>query len=134
MSNTTPCSLLGAILVRHYGLPLSRLQDALDHQRVPATRLGDILTAAGHVTTAQLEGALIKQRELRAANASAPTALLGAVLVRHYGVALVDLQFALEQQQQSIQRLGDLLVERGDITEDDLAGALARQVDLRRPR
>jgi hypothetical protein len=59
-------SLLGAILVRSAGLPLSVLQKALDEQkRDPGLRLGEILLAMRAIDAAQLAEALERQKAMR---------------------------------------------------------------------
>jgi hypothetical protein len=61
----TDPSLLGAILVRNFGLPLKTLQVALDWQRQSEGLLGEVLVEMEAVTTEQLDAALAQQDELR---------------------------------------------------------------------
>lgn len=58
-------TLLGAILVRRAGLPLARLQEALDRQRAEGGLLGEILIEMGLVSSAQVAEALALQRHLK---------------------------------------------------------------------
>jgi len=55
---------------------------------------------------------------------------IGDILVHARLVAPDQLEWALEQQQQSGKRLGEVLVDAGYVSEDDIAEARALQVDI----
>ena len=116
---------LGAILVRSVGLPLRTLQEALDRQRLDPDRLvGEILLEMGAIDAAQLEDALAAQ--------ALEVSMLGAILVRSAGLALRDLQAALDRQKEEPgTRLGEILLDMQAIDTAQLASALARQKQLR---
>ena len=55
---------------------------------------------------------------------------LGDVLLNNGVISSEQLTKALEQQKGSGKKLGEVLVEEGYATEDAIAGALARQMNL----
>ena len=59
------------------------------------------------------------------------SSLLGGILVRDAGLSLRDLQGALDHQRDAGGLLGEILVERGLVTESDVREALERQAALR---
>jgi hypothetical protein len=67
-SNDLDPSLLGQIVVREFGVTLRALQDALDEQKSSKAQLGDILVAAGALTSAQRDEALEIQAGRRLVN------------------------------------------------------------------
>lgn len=58
-------SLIGAILVRHHGVSLRALQDAIDQQKRTSEQLGQLLLRGGHITRQQLLEALVEQARMR---------------------------------------------------------------------
>jgi type II secretion system (T2SS) protein E len=59
-----------------------------------------------------------------------PWPALGSLLVRDGLLTEEDLQSALAQQRVSGKRLGEILVERGDVTRTQVARMLAEQVEM----
>jgi type IV pilus assembly protein PilB len=62
--------------------------------------------------------------------AQQPWPALGALLVRDGLLSEEDLKSALELQRESGKRLGEILIERGDVTRTQLARMLAEQVEM----
>lgn len=120
---------LGAILVRTMGLPLRVLQEALDRQkRAPTRKLGDILLEMQAIDDDHLRVALEIQKHSR------HVSLLGAILVRSAGLPLRTLQDALDRQKKEPGlRLGEILLAMRVIDAAQLASALQKQEELRRP-
>ena len=78
-------------------------------------KLGKLLVSDGYITRDQLKEALAEQEQR-----------IGEVLLQDGRVSAQQLEEALRQQKQVRARLGDLLVELGFVTEDDIHWALGK--------
>lgn len=101
-------------------------------------KLGDYLVEYQFITPAQLNEALADQQTYRHMGVTPP--MLGQILLDRQWVSPHGLATALmlQQQEQLLgryarppMRLGEYLVTSGHITVEQLAGALARQLELR---
>lgn len=61
------------------------------------------------------------------ANGIEDSVLLGAILVRQFGLTLAELQLALDEQREKGGLLGEILTRRGVVTEDTVRKALVFQ-------
>lgn len=87
--------------------------------RVARGLLGELLLARGHITRAQLQHALEIQAEY-------PRLRIGEILVKLRYLKPDVLQRVLEERQDSL-RLGEILLFKGIITQDQLVEALEFQ-------
>jgi len=78
-------------------------------------KLGKLLVSDGYITREQLKEALVEQEQR-----------IGEVLLQDGRVSAQQLEEALRQQKQIRARLGDLLVELGFVTEEDIHWALGK--------
>ncbi len=138
-----PWRQLGALLVDEELLTPAELELALDEQRRTGRLLGQIVVDRSYVSAFSLARVLSAQHgvELRQAEepepqpelhlAAVPTTWrpLGRLLVEKGLVTQSELAEALLAQEGN-RRLGELLVERGNITGADLARALGEQHGL----
>ena len=142
-----PSRPLGAVLVDEGVLTRRELEHALADQRESGRLLGQILVGRGLVTGSELARSLARQhgvgvRPGRGGETSGAPAVreaapppdtgrwrsLGMLLAQKGLVAPSALQRALaEQREQPHRRLGEILVERGDLSAPTLAAVLAEQ-------
>ena len=144
-----PWRPLGELLVEEGFLTGAELDRALTEQRRTGRLLGQILVAQGCMTALELARALARQHgvEVRPAGESQPEAVsgdldtisqnprpwrsLGTLLVLNGLVTETVLQEALvEKRAHTNRRLGEILVERGELSAADLASTLAEQHGL----
>jgi hypothetical protein len=144
-----PWRPLGRLLVDKGLLTATDLEHALGEQRRSGRLLGQILVARGYVTALSLAQALAEQHgveleatgalETRAAASSQSVSTvgrggtwrpLGSLLVAKAFVSETELEEALREQQRRGRRLGEILVERGQLSGAALALALAEQHGL----
>jgi hypothetical protein len=142
-----PWRPLGAVLVDEGVVTRRELEHALAEQRESGRLLGQILVGRGVVTGSELARSLARQHgvDVRpsrdgggqgsdAVQETAPPSAggrwhsLGMLLAQKGLVAPTALQRALaEQREQPHRRLGEILVERGDLSAPTLAAVLAEQ-------
>jgi hypothetical protein len=108
---------LGALLVRAGELSTGDLERAIA-QQVPGRRFGETLIQLGLVTREAVEAALKEQ--LRDAR-------LGQILLRIGAVDEAALRGALARQTESGRMIGELLVEAGACSTEEVDWALAQQ-------
>lgn len=136
---------LGEILVRIHALKLSQLTELMEEQQQTGKRLGELAVEKGFITQDELVDYLIAQirgsqavddslRELgRMTNEEKWERLsqherLGEVLIKRQVIRLSELVEAIEYQKDHPEKhLGQVLQEKGLITEVELRAALANQ-------
>lgn len=128
-------SLLGLILYRERYVEQQVVQAIYQEQMRlreagKEATFGQIALDAGHVTQTQLDFGLHLQKKL--AHAPDGAKPLGVYLLESAAVMPSDLLVGLETQARTGQRLGEILIERGLITEGILTTFLAIQ-QARRP-
>ena len=104
---------LGKILIKEGYITRENLEEALTEQR---QRLGEHLVEKGHLTTEQLTDSLSLQKKL--------SCRLGEALKMKGHLSEEELDRALHQIN---RKLGEILCDRGIMTDDELELVLARQ-------
>jgi MSHA biogenesis protein MshE len=113
---------LGEILVESKLVTEQQLLAALSLQENNKKPLGEILIEQGYIPREQLEAALAKQYGSK----------LGEILISTKIINFEQLQKAMAIQQRGVRALGEILIELGYISEDNLREAQAKQYNLRR--
>jgi len=111
---------LGELLVEHGILNEAQLLEALSAQRRERKLLGEIIVELGYVTKEKLDSALAQQYGSK----------LGEILISKKLISFEQLQNVIEEQKNSILSLGELLVNKGFVTESELIEGLAEQYHL----
>ncbi|MCG6534669.1 MAG: hypothetical protein L7F78_08280 [Syntrophales bacterium LBB04] len=124
--------LLGKILLEGAFVSPDDLQEAIERQRKTSVQLGEILVGMGVLNEADLEAVLSVQRELATPEDTIKAAagvreLLGDLLIRAKRLTPELLSEALEEQQRTGEKLGSILVRRGNLTAAELDAVLAFQ-------
>jgi len=111
---------LGEILIANNLVSEQQLLAALSVQENSRKPLGEILIEQGYIPREKLEAALAKQFGSR----------LGEILISAKVINFDQLQQALSIQKTSLSLLGDILIELGHVTEENLINAQAKQYHL----
>jgi hypothetical protein len=141
-----PWRPLGRLLVEEGLVAEADLDAALAEQQLTGRRLGEVLVARGLITGPALTRALAAQcgidvtlapvfevRQADPAESEAePWKPLGRLLVERGALTEAQLAEALREQQTSDRRLGEILVARGYVTTLDLVAAVIDQHGLER--
>lgn len=112
---------LGEILVEGNLVSEQQLLAALSIQENNKKPLGEILVEQGYITKDKLEGALAKQYGSK----------LGEILINAKVINLNQLEQALKIQRVELKPLGDILIELGFATEENLLEAQSKQYNLK---
>ncbi|MBS1150112.1 MAG: Adenylate cyclase [Myxococcaceae bacterium] len=116
----------GDVLVSLGFVTRSQVQEALALQHLTGHRVGEALLSLGYITRAQLQRAL--SHALSAGNRVAlDRPPLGEILVGLKYLEEPVLSSALEEQRQDGRRLGEVLVEQGLVTHQQIYEALGLQ-------
>lgn len=110
---------LGELLVLRGLLAEQDVENALREQRRSRRRLGQILLDRGIVSRAALESTLAEQAGQLEPERGFGAGLRGAIEVQHAGRA--------KDRQQDRVPLGEVLLRRGYVTDEDIARALSDQ-------
>ncbi|MBL7197269.1 MAG: hypothetical protein ISS47_04165 [Candidatus Omnitrophica bacterium] len=113
---------LGEILIEGNLVSEQQLLAALSMQEDSRKALGEILVEQGYISKEKLEAALAKQYGSR----------LGEILINAKVINFDQLQQALNIQKTGLHALGDVLIELGHVTEEDLIEAQSQQYNLER--
>ena len=138
-SRVVQAQRIGTILVEKNLITAEQLERALVLQEASGERLGEIVVAEFGVSRLELAGVLAEQwtgvekPELEGLEPVEPLTPeevhlrrpLGELLVQRGLISSEQLSTALDEQRKSGTRLGEILVERGAITRLDLAAALS---------
>jgi len=141
-----PWRPLGRLLVEEGLVTEADLDAALVEQQLTGRRLGEVLVARGAITGPELTRALAAQCgidvtlapvfEVRQADPEEsdlePWKPLGRLLVERGALTEAELAEALREQQTSDRRLGEILVARGFVTTLELVSAVIDQHGLER--
>ena len=112
---------LGDLLVQNRLITPAQLEAALAHQEATGLRLGEGLVSLGFVSESRLHGFLARlRRKVR----------IGDRLVEAGRISREQLDEALAEQGQNGGKLGQVLVERGWLSERAFLGFLARELFL----
>lgn len=111
---------LGELLIEHGILNEAQLLEALSAQRRDRKFLGEIIVELGYLTKEKLDSALAQQYGSK----------LGEILISKKLISFEQLQNVIDEQKNSILSLGELLVNKGFVTESELIEGLAEQYHL----
>jgi len=129
---TLPARLIGALFVERGLVSESQIRVALEIQRETGQQLGQILVERFGVSRKELASVVAEQWAKLGGSAgpedSASWRRLGEIFVERGFVTQEELDEALVRQRQTGERLGEALVAQGVISKFELAGALAEQM------
>lgn len=124
--------LIGALFVERGLVSDSQVRVALEIQRETGQQLGQILVDRFGVSRKELASVVAQQWAKLGGSAgpedNASWRRLGEIFVERGFVTQEELDGALERQRQTGERLGEALVAQGVISKFELAGALAEQM------
>jgi hypothetical protein len=124
--------LIGALFVERGLVSESQVRVALEIQRETGLQLGQILVDRFGVSRKELASVVAQQWAKLGGSAgpedNASWRRLGEIFVERGFVTQDELDGALERQRQTGERLGEALVAQGVISKFELAGALAEQM------
>ena len=113
---------LGEILIEGNLVSEQQLLAALSIQENSKKPLGEILVEQGYIVKDKLEIALARQYGSK----------LGEILIKANVINFDQLQRALDVQKVELRTLGDILIEMGNVTQEDLLEAQSKQYNLER--
>jgi len=129
---TLPARLIGALFVERGLVSESQIRVALEIQRETGQQLGQVLVERFGVSRKELASVVAEQWAKLGGSSgpedSASWRRLGDIFVERGFVTEDELQQALTRQRQTGERLGEALVAQGVISKFELAGALAEQM------
>ncbi len=119
--------LLGELLLAAKRITPGQLDAALDEQRRTGERIGEILARMGWITRAELDAVLAFQQHQGGKGPSSERLRLGEILVATEQITRAQLDAALLRNRTSPKRIGDLLVEAGDLRPEQVERGLRIQ-------
>lgn len=122
--------LLGDLLLLAKRITPEQLEAALADQRRTAEKIGEILVRRGWITTRELDAVLAFQQHLGGGGPSSEKLRLGEILVATGQITRAQLDAALERNRISPKKIGDLLVEAGDLRPEQVDRGLRLQKQL----
>jgi hypothetical protein len=129
---TLPSRLIGALFVERGLVSESQIRVALEIQRETGQQLGQVLVDRFGVSRKELASVVAEQwAKLGGSSGPEDTASwrrLGDIFVERGFVTQEELDQALARQRETGERLGEALVAQGVISKFELAGALAEQM------
>jgi hypothetical protein len=148
--NDSPWRPLGELLVDRGLIVADELEAALAEQKRSGRKLGEILVEQAAVTSSQLTRILAEQVGLTLTRPETPPAdveeaearrtpgepmtpawrPLGQVLLDRRALSAAELEEALEVQHATARRLGEIVVQRGYVTPQELVAAVIDQHGL----
>jgi len=127
-----PSRLIGALFVERGLVSESQIRVALEIQRETGQQLGQVLVERFGVSRKELASVVADQWAKLGGSSgpedSASWRRLGDIFVERGFVTQEELDEALTRQRQTGERLGEALVAQGVISKFELAGALAEQM------
>ncbi len=127
-----PIRLIGALFVERGLVSESQIRVALEIQRETGQQLGQVLVERFGVSRKELASVVAEQWAKLGGSSgpedSASWRRLGEIFVDRGFVSQDELDHALTRQRQTGERLGEALVAQGVISKFELAGALAEQM------
>lgn len=123
---------IGRILVDGGFISGADLEIALAEQRHTNELLGEILVRMGLINPVELSAALSVQRELASLDSAVKAGLLtrqllGELLMRTKHITPEQLEFALREQELSGEKLGEVFLRLGILSEPELHAVLGAQ-------
>lgn len=111
---------LGEVLVENGILTEGQLLEVLQTQKRSQKLLGEIIVELGYATKEKLDGALARQYGSR----------LGEILIDKNLITFEQLRIVLDEQRNSLKSLGEILVEKGFVSEVDIVEGLSKQYNI----
>jgi chromosome segregation ATPase len=122
---------LGEVLVERFGVSRLDLASALAEQWAEYERQGTTEQQESHAETRDLVAVSDEERASPGEPAEDPEAApkrpIGEIFVERGMISADELELALSEQRESGRRLGEILVEKGNLSRLELASALADQ-------
>ena len=114
---------LGQTLISRGVITPTQLREALDVQaKQPQLRIGEILFTLGHLNFGQLDAILVEiHQDIR----------IGQLLLMREFITREELDEALLRQEQSGEKLGEILIQLGSCTQRQIARILEEQKRFR---
>jgi len=122
--------LLGELLLTANRVTREQLEAALDEQRRTGDKIGEILVRRGWITRQELDAVLAFQQHQGGGRSSSERLRLGEILVATGQITRAQLDAALFRNRLSPKRIGDLLVEAGDLRPEQVERGLRIQKKL----
>ena len=128
--------LLGRILVDGGFITAHELETALSRQKDTNDQLGEILVDMGSLDRRELSAVLAIQKDISSYDDAVKVAagyrmLLGELLIKAKKITAEQLDLALQEQNSTGRKLGEILVHRGLLLENELETVLAFQKSQR---
>jgi hypothetical protein len=138
LAESSTARLIGTVFVQRGLLSESQIRVALEIQRETGQQLGQILVERFGVSRQELASVVAEQwAEIgRSTSATIDAATneswrrLGDIFVERGFVTPEQLEQALQRQRETGERVGEALVAQGSISKFELAGALAEQMSV----
>ena len=138
LAQSLTARLIGTVFVERGLLSESQIRVALEIQRETGQQLGQILVERFGVSRQELAAVVAEQwadmgRSMPSATdaeANESWRRLGDIFVERGFVTPEQLEQALERQRETGERVGEALVAQGSISKFELAGALAEQMSV----
>jgi hypothetical protein len=138
LAQSLTARLIGTLFVERGLLSESQIRVALEIQRETGQQLGQILVERFGVSRQELAAVVAEQwadmgRSMQSATDAASNESwrrLGDIFVERGFVTPEQLEQALERQRETGERVGEALVAQGSISKFELAGALAEQMSV----
>lgn len=111
---------LGELLVENGILTESQLLEVLQTQKRSQKLLGEIIVELGYATKEKLDAALARQYGSR----------LGEILIDKNLITFDQLRISIDEQRNSLKSLGEILVEKGFVSETDIVEGLSKQYNI----
>ncbi len=111
---------LGELLVENGLLTEPQLLEALSVQKTSRKLLGEVIVDLGYSTRDRLDTVLARQFGSR----------LGEILIEKRLINFSQLQSVMDEQRKSLKSMGEILIDRGYVTETDLIAGLSQQYDM----
>jgi hypothetical protein len=138
LAQSLTARMIGTVFVQRGLLSESQIRVALEIQRETGQQLGQILVERFGVSRQELASVVAEQwadmgRSMPSATdaeANESWRRLGDIFVERGFVTPQQLEQALERQRETGERVGEVLVAQGSISKFELAGALAEQMSV----
>lgn len=121
---------IGELLVNLKKIDRNQLTSALSEQAKLNSRLGDILVNKGFLTQQELDNALAIQNNRNPQAPMLARKMLGDLLLESGKLTTVQLHSALETQNLTQQKIGEVLIQMGFVSQHDIDSALNLQDNL----
>lgn len=111
---------MGEMLVENGILTESQLLEALAAQKSGRKLLGEVIISLGYTTKEKLDEALARQYGSK----------LGEILIAKGLITFEQLQGAMDEQKKSLKSLGEILIDKGYVSEADLIEGFSKQYGM----